>query len=98
MIQLTLKSEVDKLDIDKLAELDTDELKPVPVNLKKLSDAVDKKVVKKDVYNAKIKDTEDEIPDISNLATTAALNAKINKVRGKIPSTTKLLIPFLMLK
>ena len=30
-----LKSEVDKLDIDKLAELDADKLKLVPVNLKK---------------------------------------------------------------
>ena len=38
-----LKSKVDKLDIDKLAELDADELKHVPVDLKKLSDVVDKK-------------------------------------------------------
>ena len=30
-----LKSEVDKLDIDKLAELDADKLELVPVNLKK---------------------------------------------------------------
>ena len=32
---VNLKSEVDKLDIDKLAELDADKLKLVPVNLKK---------------------------------------------------------------
>ena len=30
-----LKSEVDKLYIDKLSELDADKLKPVPVDLKK---------------------------------------------------------------
>ena len=35
--------------MDKLSELDTDKLKPVSVDLKKLSDAVDKKLVKKDV-------------------------------------------------
>ena len=44
-----LKSELDKLYIDKLAEIDGDKLKPAPIDLKKLSDAVDKKVVKKDV-------------------------------------------------
>ena len=41
-----LKSKVDKLDVDKLL--------PVSVSLSKLSDVV-KNVVKKDVYNAKIK-------------------------------------------
>ena len=45
-------------------------------------------VVKKDVYNAKIKNIEDKIPDITNLATNASLNAKIYKVKGEIPSTT----------
>ena len=38
-----LKTEVDKLDIDKLV--------PVPVDLSKLSDAVENDVVKKDVYD-----------------------------------------------
>ena len=38
-----LKTEVDKLDFDKLA--------PVPVDLSKLSDVVKNDVVKKDVYN-----------------------------------------------
>ena len=38
-----LKTEVDKLDIDKLV--------PVPVDLSKLSDVVKNDVVKKDVYN-----------------------------------------------
>ena len=68
-----LKSEVDNLDVDKLAQLDADKLKSVPVDFKKLSDVVNKKVVKKDIYNPKIKDIEDKIPGITNLATTAAL-------------------------
>ena len=38
-----LKTEVDQLDIDKLA--------PVPVDLRKLSDVVKNDVVKTDVYN-----------------------------------------------
>ena len=38
-----LKTEVDKLDIDKLA--------PVPVDLSKLSDVVKNDVIKKDVYD-----------------------------------------------
>ena len=38
-----LKTEMDKLDIDKLAELDADKLKTVPINFKKLSDVADKK-------------------------------------------------------
>ena len=42
-----LESKVDKLDADKLV--------PVPVDLSKLCDAVKNDVVKKDVYNAKIK-------------------------------------------
>ena len=35
-------------------------------------------VVKKDVYNVKIKDFEDKIPNITNLATKSTLNAKIS--------------------
>ena len=42
-----LKSKVDKLDVDKLVS--------VPVYLNKLSDLVKNDVLKKDVYNAKIK-------------------------------------------
>ena len=38
--------------------------------------------------NAKIKDIE--IPDITNLATNNALNAKINEVKNKIRSITNL--------
>ena len=42
----------DKFGIDKFPELDADELKPVPGDLKKISDVVDKKSCNKDVYNA----------------------------------------------
>ena len=31
-----------------------------------------------------------EIPNVTNVATTTALNAKINEVNGKIPSITNL--------
>ena len=68
----SLKTEVDKLDIDKLV--------PVPVDLSKLSDVVKNDVVKKTDYNAKITEIENKIPDISNLATKTALNTVKNKI------------------
>ena len=37
-----------------------------------------------------IKDIEDKILDVTNLATTASLNAKINDVKNKISSITNL--------
>ena len=77
-----MKSKVDKLDVDKLV--------PVPVDLSKLSNVVKNEVVKKTEYNAKIKNTEDKIPDITNLATNTTLNAKINEVKNEIPSITNL--------
>ena len=100
----SLKSDVDKLDINKLKnvptnlknlkskvyKLDVHKLVPVPVELSKLSDVVKNDVVKKDVYNAKIKNIEDKIPDITNLATKTTLNAKINEVKGEIPNITNL--------
>ena len=73
----SLKCKVNKLDVDKLV--------PVPVYLSKLSDVVKNNVVKKGVYNANIK-----ILDITNLATNATLDVKINKVKGEIPSITNL--------
>ena len=45
---------------------------------------------KKDVYNAKIKNIEDKIPDITNLAPNPTLNAKINQVKNEIPSLINL--------
>ena len=68
----TLKTEVDKLDIDKLVS--------VPTDLSKLSNVVKSDVVKKTDYNAKIADIKGKIPDISNLATKNALNTVENKI------------------
>ena len=90
-----LKSDVNKLDIDKLKnvptnvislkskedKLDVGKLVSVPINLRKLSDVV-KNDVKKDEYNAKIKNIEDKIADIANLAANTTLNVKINYKLG----------------
>ena len=103
---VSLKTEVHRLDIDKLEKvptclnnlknkicwlkLDVNKLVPVPVGLSKLSDVVKNDVFKEDVYNPKIKDIKDKISDITNIATTTTLNAKINEVKYEIPSTTNL--------
>ena len=91
-----LKTEVDKLDINKLV--------PVPTDLSKLSNVVKNNVVKKNAYNklvAKVHkidfllktkyDTdkaglEREIPNTSNLATKTALTT----VENKIPNISNL--------
>ena len=52
-----LKTEVDKID--------TDKLKTVPVNLAKLSNVVKNKVVKKTDYNAKITNIEGQIAGVT---------------------------------
>ena len=77
-----LKSKVHKLDVDKLV--------PVPVDLSKISDVVKNDAVKKDVYNAELKNIVDKIPDITNLTTNTTLNAKIKKAKGEIPDITNL--------
>ena len=41
-------------------------------------------LLKKVVYNAQIKNIEDEISDITNLATNTTLSAKINIRNGKL--------------
>ena len=100
----SLKAEVDKLDVVKLKnvptnlsslkiktdKLDIDKLVPVPVDLSKLSNVVKNDFVKKDVYNAKFRNIEDKILDITNLATKITRNAKINEVKGEISSFTNL--------
>ena len=73
-----LKTELDKLDIDKLA--------PVPTDLSKLSNVVKNDVNKKTYYNAKTADIESKIRDISNLATKTALTA----VKNEIPNVSGL--------
>ena len=71
-----LKTETDKLDIDKLKgfpnnssnlktkvdKLNIDKLVPVPVDLSKLTNVVKNEVIKKTEYNAKIKSIEDKVP------------------------------------
>ena len=99
----TLKTEVDKLDIDKLV--------PVPVDLSKLSDVVKNDVVKKDVYDklvAKVDnidtsgfvlknkyDTDklelkNKIPDTSGLVKKTDYDFKITDIEGKIPNISGL--------
>ena len=75
-----LKNKIDKLDVNKLV--------PVPLDLRKLSDVVKNDVVKKEIYNAKIKNIEDKIPDIINLSTNTTLNAKMNEAKNEITSIT----------
>ena len=46
-------------------------------------------LLKKDVYNAEIKNIEDKLPDITNLMPdNTTFNAKINEVKDEIPSIT----------
>ena len=47
-------------------------------------------LLKKDVYNAKIKNIEDKIPDVTNLATNTTLNARIIEFKIELPSNTNL--------
>ena len=98
-----LKTEVDKLD--------TDKLKTVPVDLSKLSNIVKTEVVKKSEYNKLVGkvnnintsdfvlktkyDTdklklEKKIPDTSNLVKKSDYNTKISEIEGKIPSISGL--------
>ena len=54
----SLKLEVDQLNIGKLAEVDVDKLKPIPIDLKKSSHVVDNDVVKKTVYDELVKEVD----------------------------------------
>ena len=75
-----LKSKEDKFDVEKLV--------PVSVDLSKINDIVKNNANKKDVYNAKIKNIEDRIPNLTNAGTNTTLNAKLNKVKKGIPIIT----------
>ena len=98
----SFKTEVDKLDIDKLV--------PIPVDLSKLSDVV-KNVVKKTVYDklvAKVNsidtsafvlktnydrdksEIENKIPDTSGLVKKTDYNTKTTEIEVKIPSISGL--------
>ena len=99
----SLKTEVDKLDIDKLA--------PVPVDLSKLSDVVKNDVSKKTVYDklvAKVNNVdtsafvlktnydadkseiESKIPDTSGLVKKTDYNTKITEIESIIPNISNL--------
>ena len=99
----SLKTEVDKLNIDKLV--------PIPVDLSKLSDVVKNDVVKKTDYGklvAKVNsidtsgfvlktkcgtdksELENKIPDTSGLVEKTNYDAKIADIEGKIPSVSSL--------
>ena len=67
-----LNSKADKLHVNNLDS--------VLVDLSKLSDVVENDIVKKDVYNAKIKNIEDKIPDVTKLATNTTLDTVENEM------------------
>ena len=99
----SLKTEVDKLDIDKLVT--------VPVDLSKLNNVVKNEFVKKTVYDKLVTKVnnidisgfllknkydadklklEKKIPDTSNFVKKSDYNAKISEIEGKIPSISNL--------
>ena len=75
-----LKTEVDKLDIDKLA--------PVPVDLSKLSDVVKNDVVKKTVYN-KLVAKVDNI-DTSDFVLKTKYSTDKTELKNKVPDISDL--------
>ena len=98
-----LKTEVDKLDIDKLA--------PVPVDLSKISDVAKNGVVEKTVndelvtkvnsintsgtvlktkYDTDKSELENKIPDTSGFVKKTDYNIKITEIEGKIPDVSNL--------
>ena len=98
-----LKTEVDILDIDKLAT--------VPVDLSKLSNAVKNDVVKKTLYDklvakvnnidtsglvkkteysTKITEIEDKVPDTTSFLKKTDYNTKTTEIEGKIPDISGL--------
>ena len=76
----SLKTVVDKLDIDKLV--------PIPVDLSRLSEVVKNDVVKKDVYN-KLVAKVDNI-DTSDFVLKTKYNTDKTKLENKIPDTSGL--------
>ena len=73
-----LKTEVDKLDIDKLV--------PVPVDLSKLSDVVKNDVVKKDVYDKLV--TKVNNIDTSGFVLKTKYDTDKSELENKIPDTS----------
>ena len=77
----SLKTEVDKLDIDKLV--------PIPVDLSKLSDAVKNDVVKKTVYNKSVAKVDNI--DTSEFVLKTKYNTDKTELENRIPDTSVLL-------
>ena len=75
-----LKTEVDKLDIDKLV--------PVPVDLSKLSDVVKNDVVKKAMYNKLVKKVNNI--DTSGFVLKTKYETDKTELENKIPDTSGL--------
>ena len=75
-----LKTEGDKLDIDKLV--------PIPVDLSKLSDVVKNDFVKKDVYNKLV--TKVNNIDTSGFALKTKYDTDKSELENKIPDTSGL--------
>ena len=73
-----LKSEVDKLDVNKL--------KPIPTDLSKLSNVVKNDVVKKTDYNKLV--TKVDNIGTSGLVKKTDFNTKITEIKDKIPDTS----------
>ena len=76
----SLKTEVDKLDIDKLI--------PAPADLSKLSNEVKNDVVKKTVYNKLVAKVDDI--DTSDFMLKTNYNTKITELENKIPDISNL--------
>ena len=83
----SLKTEVDKLDIDKLV--------PIPVDLSKLSDVVNNDVVKKTEYNKLVTkvdniDTTNFVKKTKYEKDGSGFKDKISKIDKKIPDVSGL--------
>ena len=76
-----LKTEVDKID--------TDKLKTVPDDLAKLSNVVKNGVVQKTDYNAKITELKNKISYVSNLATKSSVTTLVKDLDDKIDKNVK---------
>ena len=76
----SLKSVVDKLDIDKLV--------PVPTDLRKIINVVKNDVVKKADYSKLV--TKVDNIDTSGLVKKTDYNTKITEIEGKIPNISNL--------
>ena len=80
-LKTNLKTEVDKLDIDKLV--------PVPVDLSKLSDVVKNDIVKKTVYDKLV--TKGNNIHTSDFVLKTKYNTDKTELENKIPDITNFL-------